>query len=173
MSKKKKIIIIVAACVAGFMLIGCLLVLYLYHYEKPYAVAGSQQVIAINDWQEENMDVYSSVHFGSVETEINELNLGDQLELTTYQRKAIRSRISQKTLEAYRRLWYRYDMVIMYGNDLKFMIDLENGFVFCFGVASTETNGDGEKPRECIVLSEIELRSLKEALKGTGIKHTD
>ena len=173
MSKKKKNIIILILCIAGTLLIGFLVISYLYNYEKTYAVSGSQQIISINDWQEEHMDVYSSTHFDYVEKKIGELELSEPLEITSYQRNSIRSCISKKTLEEYRRLWYRYDLIIMYGNELKFMIDLENGVVFCFGVASREVDGGGENARDCIMLSEIELSSLKKALKGTGIKNTD
>ena len=172
MTKKKKLIITLAIIsVMVFVLIECWK--YYYNYEKKVFL-DVLITVSIDDSQEENMDVYACRHFGSVDKEITNIDINnDPVALSSYQRNTIRSCISTKSVQPYNKLWYRYDAIIMYGNDLKYMIDMKNGIIFAVGEKVLESADGTMKPRYCIRLSEIELDSLKKALKDTGINNTD
>ena len=175
--RKKRFVIMMVFCVCAWgLLIGSAskLLEHLYYYEKTFATDDVLQIISMNDWQEEKLEVYSCSHFGSAEENTKKLKVeGEPIELSSHQRNAIRSSVSGKQVDVWRRLWYRYDAVVMYGNELKFMIDLENGVVFTVGEDYLDMGQEIVRPRKCVTLSDAELQTLKEALKGTGIDNVE
>ena len=178
--KKIRIIILIVSII---LLLMFFLLQSIYRYERNIKTDTVLRMETISDSEAEPMELYICNHFGSVDKDTPYPNEKHKLiELSEEQKYAIQSRFIGKQLETWKRLWYRFDAVIMNGDELKYMLDLKNGVIFVENPTYAEElspegvekeNSSDMQIRKCIILPQYELEILKEALQGTGIKHTD
>ena len=179
MNKKRRIIIGISVFVAIIFIVGLLLIRHFYYYERKIMANSVLMIESLSEQQRKKMILYPYTHFGLVNEQTPQPTESEEkINLTDDQKNMIRSLIDGKEWHPYRRLWYRFDAIIKCDNDREYMLDMKNGIIFIEALNGDDkhlygVDGDdvdvGWKIRSCIVLSETELETLKEALQGTGI----
>lgn len=173
MTKKKKMILVI---ITGIVVLLAGTLVFLYNYERPYFDDSSlDSVIPVTDmdqWKAEHMEAFRISFFGSVESGDKSPTDDDKLiSLTKEQRTAIQEILENRQFEKYLKLWYRYDAMLVCGDDITYKVDLKNQLVFMDGVyvgRTPMTMFKMAKPlRGCVRLTAEETQVLKDIIKGS------
>ena len=170
-NKKKFIFIIISAIVV--LLAGTLI--FLYNYERSssdsYYRDGYLPATVMskhNKWGTERMEAYHISFFGSVENEGKYPTKDDEaINLTEEQIAAIREVLEDRHFEPYRKLWYRYDVMLGDGKKVTYKLDFKNQLVFVdeIRMAAQKTQ---KIVRGCIRLTDRETQVLKDVIQGSS-----
>ena len=124
--KKKKIIY--RLCMIGGILIS-LAVLFLYCYERRIVSDDVLIPAGISLEESARMQIYDVSGYAWVNNQVKEVEDEEKIMALTSEQRMTVQKLLGKCLNTYRRLWYRYDAVIVIDGKVRYMVNIKDEIV--------------------------------------------